>query len=77
MIPLLPQFVKSQTVSHIVILSASAIDTKGRAAGPILPGIPNPGNIRISVSGVARNIAENLARLGPPALLRLCSEDNE
>ena len=63
--------------SHILMLGATATDTKGRAAGPILPGTPNPGDIRISVGGVARNIAENLARLGLPALLRLCSEDDE
>ncbi|MBC8255222.1 MAG: hypothetical protein H8E35_14505 [Ardenticatenia bacterium] len=65
------------TASHILILGTSATDTKGRAAGPILPGTPNPGDIRISVGGVARNIAENLARLGLPTLLRLCSENDE
>ena len=57
------------TTSHILILGASGIDTKGRATGPILPGTPNPGDIRVSVGGVARNIAENLARLGLPAVL--------
>ena len=65
------------TPSHTPILGAAAIDTKGRAAGPILPEMLNPGDIRVSVSGVARNIAENLARLGLPALLRFCSENDE
>ncbi len=58
---------------HILILGASAIDTKGRAGSPILPSTPNPGDIRVSIGGVARSIAENLARLGLPALLRSCS----
>lgn len=58
---------------HILILGTSAIDTKGRAASPIRPATPNPGDIRVSLSGVVRNIAENLARLGLPALLRYCS----
>jgi pseudouridine kinase len=32
-------------------------------------GTSNPGNIRISVGGVARNVAENLARLGEQPIL--------
>jgi hypothetical protein len=58
---------------HILILGTSAMDTKGRAASPIRPATANPGGIRVRVSGVVRNTAENLARLGLPALLRSCS----
>ena len=40
------------------------------------PGTSNPGSIRISVGGVARNVAENLARLGErPILLSAVGAD--
>ena len=58
--------------SRALTVGTSAIDTKGRAASPIRPATANPGGIRVRVSGVVRNIAENLARLGLPALLRSC-----
>jgi pseudouridine kinase len=54
---------------HILIVGAAGLDTKGRAVGPLHPGTSNPGSIRISVGGVARNVAENLARLGEHAIL--------
>ena len=37
---------------------------KGQAAQPLLQGASIPGKVHSSVGGVARNIAENLARLG-------------
>lgn len=40
------------------------MDIKGRPRKALVPGTSNPGGIRISVGGVGRNIAENLARLG-------------
>ena len=55
--------------SHILIIGAAGLDTKGRAIGPLQPGTSNPGSIRTSVGGVARNVAENLARLGEHAVL--------
>ncbi|MEJ2737730.1 MAG: carbohydrate kinase family protein, partial [Anaerolineae bacterium] len=48
---------------------AASLDTKGRAGQPIQSGTSTPGAIRISVGGVGRNIAENLARLGEPVFL--------
>jgi pseudouridine kinase len=54
---------------HILVVGAAGLDTKGRSAGPLHPGTSNPGSIRISVGGVARNVAENLARLGEHAIL--------
>jgi len=57
------------TRSHILIIGAAGLDTKGRAIGPLQPGTSNPGSIRTSVGGVARNVAENLARLGEHAVL--------
>ncbi len=55
--------------SHVLVVGAAGLDTKGRAAGLLQPGTSNPGSIRISMGGVARNVAENLARLGERAIL--------
>ncbi len=56
-------------MSHLLVIGTASIDTKGRATRPIRPGTSTPGAIRVSVGGVARNIAENLARLGEHVVL--------
>jgi len=56
-------------VSHLLIIGAASLDTKGRAGQAIQTGTSTPGAIRISVGGVGRNIAENLTRLGEPVVL--------
>jgi pseudouridine kinase len=56
-------------VSHLLIIGAASLDTKGRADHAIQVGTSTPGAIRISVGGVGRNIAENLARLGEQVVL--------
>jgi len=56
-------------MTHLLIIGAASLDTKGRASQPIQPGTSTPGAIRISAGGVARNIAENLARLGEQVVL--------
>ncbi len=50
--------------SPILVIGAASLDLKGRVAGVLVPGASNPGTVRRSVGGVARNVAENLARLG-------------
>jgi pseudouridine kinase len=55
--------------AHLLIIGAASLDTKGRAGQPIQTGTSTPGAIRISVGGVGRNIAENLARLGERVIL--------
>ena len=55
--------------AHVLVVGAAGLDTKGRALGPLQPNTSNPGSIRISVGGVARNVAENLARLGEHVVL--------
>ena len=50
--------------SQVVVVGAATIDTKGRGLSAFAPGSSIPGHIRVSVGGVARNVAENLARLG-------------
>jgi pseudouridine kinase len=48
----------------VLVIGATSRDLKGRITGTIVPGVSNPGAVRRSVGGVARNVAENLARLG-------------
>jgi pseudouridine kinase len=55
--------------SHLLTIGAASLDTKGRAGQPIQAGTSTPGAIRISVGGVGRNVAENLARLGERVVL--------
>lgn len=48
----------------VVVIGASGMDLIGKVAGPLSTGTSNPGRLRTSPGGVARNVAENLARLG-------------
>ena len=54
---------------EIVVIGGANVDIKCRLAGPFVPGTSNIGEVRLSVGGVGRNIAENLARLGVPLVL--------
>jgi pseudouridine kinase len=50
--------------SHsVLVVGAAGLDIKGHAARPLSPGTSNAGRVRRSLGGVARNVAENLARL--------------
>jgi pseudouridine kinase len=55
--------------SPILLLGSASQDIVGRLDSDLQPGISNPARIRVSYGGVARNVAENLARLGQPARL--------
>lgn len=48
----------------VLVIGASGIDIIGRLQGPLDAGTSNPARIRTSFGGTARNVAENLARLG-------------
>jgi pseudouridine kinase len=60
-----------------VVIGAACLDIKGRLHHDLVAGTSNPGMVRISVGGTARNIAENLARLGTAATLltAVCQDD--
>ena len=49
---------------RIVAMGAAAIDRKYHAAAPLVSGTSNPAHGSRSFGGVARNVIENLARLG-------------
>jgi pseudouridine kinase len=48
----------------VAVIGAANIDIHGKSKQPLRSNDSNPGSINTSVGGVARNIAENLARLG-------------
>jgi len=59
----------SSSERHILVIGSASLDIIGRALGPIEYATSNPGILRTSAGGSARNIAENLARLGMHAIL--------
>ena len=54
---------------HILVIGAATVDVKGRATKGLQLGTSVPGSIKVSFGGVARNVAENLARLGQSVVL--------
>ncbi len=53
----------------VIVIGGAGVDLIGRLKGELKPGTSNPANIRTSFGGVARNVAENLARLGQEVIL--------
>ena len=62
---------------HVLVIGAASIDTKGHSKHTIRPGTSTPGSIRASAGGVARNVAENLARLGESVVLLTAVGDDD
>ncbi|HEY1408852.1 MAG TPA: carbohydrate kinase family protein [Promineifilum sp.] len=54
---------------YILAIGATLLDTKGKPIAGLEPGTSNPAVIRSSRGGAARNVAENLARLGAEVVL--------
>lgn len=66
-----------EQMPDVIVVGAACLDVKGRIGGDIVAGTSNPGDVRVSVGGCARNVAENLARLGTPtALLSVVCQDD-
>jgi pseudouridine kinase len=61
---------------RVLVIGACGLDVVGRLQGDLQPGTSSPARIRTSYGGVARNVAENLARLGQPvSLLSVIGKD--
>jgi pseudouridine kinase len=54
---------------HVLVIGTAGLDIVGRATSDLQVGTSNPSNLRMSFGGVARNVAENLARLGTDVTL--------
>lgn len=54
---------------NVLVIGAAGMDIVGRLDRELASGTSNPAHIRTSFGGVARNVAENLARLGQPVRL--------
>lgn len=66
----------SSPESPVLVIGAAGQDLVGRPLHDLQPGTSNPGRIRKTFGGVARNVAENLARLGHPVrLLTVVGQD--
>lgn len=53
----------------VLVIGAAGVDIVGRLKGDLGPGTSSPAQIRSSFGGVARNVAENIVRLGQPVEL--------
>jgi pseudouridine kinase len=66
----------SDWAPQVVVVGLACLDIKGHVFEKIQPRTSASGEVRISVGGVARNIAENLARLGThTALVAVVARD--
>jgi pseudouridine kinase len=65
-----------QADGPVLVIGAAGVDIVGRAVADLLPETSNPGRVRISHGGVARNVAENLAHLGTETLLMTAVGDD-
>ncbi|WP_412026541.1 carbohydrate kinase [Deinococcus yunweiensis] len=54
---------------RVVVVGGANVDVKARTLAAAVPGTSNPGVTAQAPGGVARNVAENLARLGVPTSL--------
>ncbi len=53
----------------VLVIGAAGVDLVGRVDSALKTGTSSPARIRTSYGGVARNVAENLGRLGHPVIL--------
>ncbi|GMA49888.1 carbohydrate kinase [Alicyclobacillus contaminans] len=62
----------------VLCIGGANVDRKLQTRAPLVYGTSNPAEVVESHGGVARNVAENLARLGlPPALVTMVGDDKE
>ena len=59
----------SNTNAPAVIIGGAVIDMIGQSTDALISSTSNPGKVVYRYGGVARNVAEMIARLGSPTLL--------
>ncbi|OGO61361.1 MAG: hypothetical protein A2032_00320 [Chloroflexi bacterium RBG_19FT_COMBO_49_13] len=59
----------ARTDLPVLVIGAAGMDMVGRLKSSLQPHTSNPAQIRNSFGGAARNVAENLLRLGTPVIL--------
>ena len=63
-------------MKRVIVIGGANVDIKGQVSGAFIGGTSNPGEVLVSVGGVGRNIADNLARLGVAvSLLTVLGDD--
>jgi len=55
--------------NQVLVIGAASIDVKAQPRQSLQQGTSTPGDVKLSIGGVARNVAENLGRLGQPVVL--------
>ncbi len=60
---------RGRGLPYVVVVGGANIDIKVAIKGATIPATSNPGTATVSVGGVGRNIAHNLARLATPVHL--------
>ena len=76
-LPQVRQPAYASDIAPVALIGAAFLDIKGRVRRDHYPASSNPGSVRVSLGGTARNIAENLARLDVPACLLTALGDDE
>ena len=61
----------------VLVIGGAGVDVVGRLKSELRSDTSNPSQIRYSFGGVARNVAENLARLGQPVRLMTAVGEDE
>lgn len=61
----------------VIVVGGAGVDLIGRLDGDLKAGTSNPARIRNSFGGSARNVAENLARLGRNVILLTAVGDDQ
>lgn len=62
---------------HVLVIGATLLDIKGKPTAGLEPGTSNPALVRHARGGTARNVAENLGRLGAEVVLISAVGDDE
>lgn len=64
-------------VGPVLVVGASGLDVIAHLSESFKAGSSNPAKVRTSYGGVARNVAENLARLGQDVILITATGDDQ